>query len=116
MIKKKEIIIVVAAFLLGLGGMYLYSRSEIATNKTFTRRIIDNTISALRANDKISHAYESAYSEVILCFSNLNVCNLEESKKKLDTFNNQKEQGEKEIQNTTKDMDQIISDIKNDRN
>lgn len=110
--QKKEIIIAVAAFLLGLGAMYVYSRSEIATNKTFTRRILDNSINSLKANDKIITACGSAYREVASCFSNLSACNLEESKKRLESFNIQKEEGEKEIQNAIKNMDQIVIDVK----
>lgn len=108
MIRKKETIIAAIAFLLGLGVMYLYSRNELAVNKTFTRRIIDNCITSLEASNILVNTCSSAYKEFGTCVLDLQSCNLEDSKKKLQTWNKQKEQAEEQIRNATKDMESII--------
>lgn len=106
--RKKEILIAITAFLLGVGIMYVYSRNELDTNKTFTRRIIDNSINSIEASNVLVNTCSNAYKEFGTCVLDLKSCNLEESKKKLQILNKQKEQAEEQIRSVTKDMDSLI--------
>lgn len=116
MIKKKEIVIAVIFFLLGLGLMYASNRSELALKKEITRKIIDNCIQSLTASNSLINSCSDAYKEASACITKGNDCNMTESAKKLDAFNEQRQLAEEQIRNATKDMDSIIESVISSKN
>lgn len=110
---KREIIIAVAFFSLGLVTMYFYSSSsyktKLAANKQITLEIIDNCTSSLQANDDLVNNCSDAYSEVATCFSNYKSCDLNKSQARLDQLNNEKKIIQGKLNRLTEEMDLIIA-------
>ncbi len=110
---KREIIIALIFFILGLGAMYVYSansyKDKLAANKQITLEIIDNSIAALEASDALVNNSSNAYTEVAICFSNYRSCDLNKSQAKLDKLNAEKEKIQTRLKNLTEDMDVIIA-------
>lgn len=110
---RREIIIAVAFFVLGLVAMYSYStnsyKAKLAANKQITLDIIDNCTSSLQANNALVNNCSDAYAEVATCFSNYKSCDLNKSQVRLDQLNNEKKQIQARLRSLTEEMDSIIA-------
>lgn len=110
---KREMIIAVAFFALGLVVMYFYAtnsyKDKLTANKQITLDIIDNCTSSLQTSDALVNNCSDAYSEVATCFSNYKSCDLNKSQVKLDQLNEEKKKIQARLRGLTEEMDYIIA-------
>src|SRR5438270_1807115 len=111
LVKWKYVVLVIVPFLLGVGATYFYMTSLLEKNKTITRRIIDNCATSMSASQTLINSCSAAYDEVSSCVLNLNTCNMENSKKKLQKLNEQKNDTASKLENATKDLTNIVHDV-----
>lgn len=110
---KREIIVAVVFFILGLVVMYFYSansyKDKIAANKQITLDIIDNSIASLEASDALVNNSSNAYTEVATCFSDYKSCDLNKSQARLDQLDEEKKRIQAKLRDLTEEMDSIIA-------
>jgi hypothetical protein len=108
--KLNNILLIIIAFTLGAVVTYGYSRIELRNTKLIAKRSIGNCIDTLSASQIITDSCSNAYSVVSTCFSDLQTCDLSESKKKLNYYNSQKNIGQTKFKQAEQDMDLILKD------
>lgn len=117
---KREIIVAVAFFVLGLVVMYFYSansyKDKLAANKQITLDIIDNSTASLEASDALVNNSSNAYTEVATCFSDYKSCDLYKSQARLDQLNSEKRIIQAKLKSLTEEMDSIIAKKKSLQN
>lgn len=108
---RREFLIILIAFSLGVTIMYFYNQSQVVANKAITIRVIDNCIQGLTISQKLISSCSDAYAEATTCMANLSICNIEESTKKLQVLNKEKEKADGELKEINLDMQTIIDDV-----
>lgn len=110
--KIKKFLLPVLCFLLGLMLMYFYSRTELTSNKRITAKILNNCIDSFQASNTLINSCSEAYKTFGSCILDLENCNMQESARKLEVLNKQREQAEVQIGNTTREMGEIVNEVK----
>ena len=108
----KYLAIALMFFLLGFGVMYFLSKNEISKRNAATVKIIDNCVQTYKAYNTIVKSCSGAYLEATNCAKNLNTCNMDESAKKLNAYDNQRILGEELLRKANKDAQTILNSLR----
>lgn len=80
---KKDCLIAVIFFILGLSTIYLLRVVPVENKNNFNSQMIKYCISSLEIANNINNNCSSAYKELGTCFANIDTCDIDKSEKRL---------------------------------
>ncbi len=109
-IGKKGFIIAIAAFVLGLIVMYLLDLASVVHHKATTEAIIENSRQTYELQRKITLNYSDAYNALANCVLT-NTCNVEETLKKFETIETEREALTTDLEKLNKETEKILTKL-----
>ena len=111
-VKRREIVIGILCFALGIVVMFFASREQVQYQKKITVKILKNSVGSMEAFQELSNSCRDAYKTVTTCISDVKSCNFETETKKLDEYNKRRQHADTQIDWMNKDMEEIIKQVK----
>lgn len=109
---RHYILIAVLSLIVGIVIGSQIDSGELEEQKDFTFRVVNNCVNALEASRDISRSCSNAYQEAATCVTNINTCNISESRQKLEEYNSQKKEAEGRLKEAVDEADLILEDAK----
>ena len=113
--KGRELLIGIICLLFGALATFLYTQNDVQSNKKLVTRILKSSINSMEASQSLANSCSAAYSTATNCVTNLRTCNLQQEVKKLDTFNSQKKEADKQIELANIEIQKIIEEVSANR-
>lgn len=114
-LNRRETFIFLAGLIIGSAIIFLITNHKIASQKSLTKRILNNSIQSMKASQDLASSCSEAYNTATACVSNLHSCNIKEETKKLDEYNTRRKHADTIIDWANQDMKQIIEEVSTNR-
>ncbi|HVZ67046.1 MAG TPA: hypothetical protein VG917_02185 [Patescibacteria group bacterium] len=114
-LNRRETYIFLAGLIIGSVIIFLITSHKIASQKSLTKRILNNSIQSMEASNELANSCADAYKTATTCVSNLQSCNIAEESKKLDEYDTRRKHADIIIDWANRDMEQIIKEVSTNR-
>lgn len=112
---KRESSFLLIGVIIGSIAIYLVMNQKLNSQRSITKRILNNSIQGMKASQELASSCSEAYNTATSCVANLKTCNLDEQIKKLDEFNTRKKHADQQIDLMNEDMKKIIEEVSTNR-